>query len=660
MTTAIPPMTVFSELPAKMPAGYAAASITPDSAGILRLCAVVRTESGRNGIDGGPFVLLRELLDARVYLGCVTDVAGRVQRWVEIWVQDLSGLSTSLPAYRDTLNNRILDERWADRCESFDRLGGAVGAGFGSGGIVRTGFEVQHPMPVYIDTKRMTAMPARDRRTGALWSLCENDALLQRKGASPYSTTLSRNLYQADAGEDTPILPLDGGAPDPGSLGLPPEAAPFNPSGGLMMVQPYCPISYEQYIDAITGGPSESPAGDALQKMLSGATVAAGGKAGGWLMLGGIGLSGRLVETLHLKLMALANAVSAVRAAVMASQTPMLNLSANSFRVRVAEGTEIVPLWWTARVALTSPGEAVELPVTGTTAKYYLPGQVGGLSIYSPASAGRVVQGRGWLRLRNVLTEGEGVILEGTLATQERLQAGSNDLLWLRFGVGATRVDLYAVVDSQQAMAAGELRIRTVPHALFPEVVTRLKAALGVPIQDVSFEMVPLLSTPCDLYALGVLALRSLLTDGKRRLPDSMDAFMSLAFEAGRAAGEGLDLSRRVAQAFDADKRFVDSLGPQRLLFDCADAAEAFQAIPPALWHRTLAMMIRMFTGLGPDSICRDFGDAPAGGVHKVFDPVLSDLYALVVSCRSLIVADHSVRLEIRDVVAGCLANVKH
>jgi len=659
LTTAIPPMTVFSELPSKLPAGYAAAMITPENSGVLRLCAVVRTETGRPGVEGGPFVVVRELLDCRVYLGCVTDVAGRVQRWVELWVQDLTGLAASLPAYRDTLNNRILDERWAERCEAFDRLGGAVGAGFGSGGIIRTGFEVQHPMPIYIDTKRMVPLPARDRRTGALWSLCENDGLLQRKGAWAYSTTLSRNLYQADSGEDSPILPLDGGAPDPASLGLPADAAPFNPSGGLMMVQPYCPISYEQYIDAITGGPSDTPAGDSLQKMLSGATTSAGGKAGGWLMLGGTGIAGRLVEALHLKLMALANAVSAVRASVMASQTPMLNLSVNSFRVRVAEGTEIIPLWWTARVALCTPGEAVELPLTGTAAKYYLPGQSGGLSIYSPASAGRVVQGRGWLRLRNVLSEGEGVILEGTLATQERLQAGANDLLWLRFGVGATRVDVYAVVDSQQAMAAGELRIRTVPQALYPEVVTRLKAALGVPIQDVSFEMVPLLSTPCDLYALGVLGVRTLLTDGKRRLPDALDVFMSLAFEAGRGAGEGLDLARRVGQAFEADKRFVESLGPQRLLFDCGDPSEAFEAIPPALWHRTLAMMIRMFTGLGPDSICRDFGDAPAGGVHKVLDPVLSDLYALVVSCRSLIVSDHSVRSELRDVVSGCLSGTR-
>jgi len=552
-----------------------------------------------------------------------------------------------------------LDDRWAERCESFDRLGGAIGTGFGSGGILRTGHEVEHPMPVYIDTKKLVALPARDRRTGALWSLCENDQLLERKGAAAYSTTLSRNLYQADAGEDTPVLPLDGGAPDPSSLGLPAEAAAFNPAGGLMMVQPYCPMSYEQYVDAITGGPSEAPAGDSLQKMLSGAMVAAGGKAGGWLMLGGVGLAGRLVETLHLKLLAFANAVAAVRAGVMASQTPMLNLTAGSFRVRVAEGTEAIPLWWTARVALSAPGEAVELPVTGTDATYYLPGQAGGLSIYSPASAGRVVQGRGWLRLRNILNEGDGVILEGTLATQERLQAGGNDLLWLRFGVGPTRVDLYAVVDSEQAMAAGELRIRTVPHALYPEVVTRLKAALGVPIQDVSFEMVPLLSTPCDMYALGVLGVRTFLTDGKRPLPDALDVFMSLAFEAGRASGEGLDLAKRVGQAFEADKRFVDSLGPHRLLFDCKDPQEAFAAIPPELWHQTLAMMIRMFTGLGPDSLCRDFGDAPPGGVHKIFDPVLSDLYALVVSCRSLIVSDHSVRLELRDVVSGCLAGVK-
>jgi hypothetical protein len=343
----------------------------------------------------------------------------------------------------------------------------------------------------------------------------------------------------------------------------------------------------------------------------------------------------------------------------MATQTPLLNLSASSFRVRTADGSGVVPIWWTARVGLVQPGESIELPIPSTQAKYYVSGRGSKVSIYSPTMLGRSVQGRGWLRLRNVLADGNGTILEGTLATQERVQAGANDLLWLRFAAGAERIDLYAVVDAQQAMAAGEIRIRTLPHALDAELVASLKSALGVPIQDVSFEMVPLLSSPCDLYAMGVLAARTLLVDGKRALPVALDDLLSLAVQAGRGAGEGLDLAQRIEKVLESDARYAESLGPHRLLFDATTPAAAFVAIPPRLWSRVLAMIIRMFTGLGPDSICRDFGDAQPGGIHKVFDPVLTDLYALLVSSRSLLVSDFSMRTELRAVISECLTSTK-
>jgi hypothetical protein len=444
-----------------------------------------------------------------------------------------------------------------------------------------------------------------------------------------------------------------------------PDTAALNAGGGLMMAMPYSPLSFEQYVDALTGGPADSPAGDALQRELSVAAMATGTAGAGWFGLeskttGSKTLGARLAEVLHLKLMALLGAVTVVRGAVQATQVPLLNVGASSFRVRCGEGHVAVPLWWTARVSLVQPAEAVELPLPTTQAKYYVAGRGGGMSIYSPGTAGRAAQGRGWLRLRNVVTEtAGGVVLEGTLATQERIQAGSNDLLWLRFGVGPSRLDLYAVVDSQQAMAAGEIRIRTQPSDLPAEVVSRLKTALGVPIQDVNFEMVPLLSTPCDMYALAVLAVRTLLVDGKRPLPMALDDMLSLAVQSGRGAGEGVDLAHRIGIAFETDSRFVESLGPHRLLFDCDSSKEAFEAIPPRLWYKTLACVVRMFTGLGPDAICRDFGDAPPGGIQKVFDPVLADMYSLLVGCRTLIVSDQALRQELRGVINGCLATVR-
>jgi hypothetical protein len=182
---------------------------------------------------------------------------------------------------------------------------------------------------------------------------------------------------------------------------------------------------------------------------------------------------------------------------------------------------------------------------------------------------------------------------------------------------------------------------------------------LGVPIQDVNFEMVPLLSSPYDMYALAVLGVRTFLAGGERPLPVALDDMLSLSVQAGRGAGEGRDLADRIGDALAADERFVDSLGPHRLVYESKTPQDAYGAIPPRLWHRTLATIIRMFSGLGPDSFCRDYGDAPPGGIHKIFDPVLAELYALLVACRSLIVPDMAQRSELRGVVNDCLQSVK-
>ena len=63
----------------------------------LRLCALVRRVPDP---VAGAFILLRDLADAMVYLGCVTDAEGRLREWVELWVQNVDGLESSLPALR--------------------------------------------------------------------------------------------------------------------------------------------------------------------------------------------------------------------------------------------------------------------------------------------------------------------------------------------------------------------------------------------------------------------------------------------------------------------------------------------------------------------------------------------------------------------------------
>ncbi|MBI1189374.1 MAG: hypothetical protein GC200_01655 [Tepidisphaera sp.] len=641
---------VFADVPRVCPPGYSLAPVFAGETGMVRVCAVLK--------DG--LVPLRETMDAKVYLGALADRAGRVREWLEIWVQDVSGLAQSMAAYREVINNRVLDERWKQRAQMLAQAPDA--------GLVQTGAEQANPAPVYLDAKAAASVEARDKKTNAPWALCKDEGLLSKKGLPGYAATLSRHLYQPDLGDASDVIPVEMATPE--ALGLPGGLAALNPGGGLMMAVRFDPLSYEQFVDAVAGIESDAGPADGVLKTI--AAAAAGQTPGtkgtlntpqsltapgaGWLMLAASDRSGRLVESLHLKLMALAGAAAAARDAIAATQAPMLNLTANSFRVSLGSAFGATPLLWSNQVALVEPGEGVEMPVEGTDVKYFVAGRGGGLSMYSPAGVSQQVQGKGWLRLRNIVNDGPGgTILEGTLQTQERVIPGKNDLLWMRYGLGPTRVDQYATVDAKGSMAPGEVRIRTIPTRLKDDVAARLKQALGVPIPEVQFGILPMLSSACDLYSMGVLGIRTLLVGAKNPLPVSLDELMTLAGLAANEASTGEDLWVRVGRAFEAEKRWAGTLGPQLLLSECQNAAEAFEAIPPQLWYQTLAAIIRCFSGLGPDSRCRDFGDAPPGGQHKVFDGLLDDLYALLTACRTLIVADFALNSEIRGVVKDCM-----
>ncbi|MDX2132102.1 MAG: hypothetical protein SFY69_08620 [Planctomycetota bacterium] len=643
---------VYGGLPAALPPGYAAAPILPTETGVVRLCVVLR------GGNAAKLVHLRDTVDARVWLGCLADAGGRVHEWLELWVQDLSGIAQAPAIYREGLSNAALDARWVARFAEAEKLDQAPHA-LGASCVLRTGLEREHPAPILIDPRALRAIEPKDRRTGATWTLCTDDGLLTRRGAAPYGTTLARHLYQPELGDEATPLPVEDATP--AAMGIPEPALALNLGGGLMRVERYCPLSYEQYVDALTGLDAGEGEGDPLLESI--AATASGEQfvpGAGWLMLSasaaGQSPAARLVEALHLKLMALGGAVSAVRAAIASGQAPMLNVSASSFRVTLSGGGAAAPLWWSARVALVEPGEGLELTIPGTDVRYYVGGRGGAVSIYAPSGMAQGGGGRGRLRLRNVVSDdASGIILEATLSTQDRVMPGPSDLLWLRFSVGGERLDQYATIDSRGTMSPGEVRVRTIPRRMPADVAARLKGALGVPIQDVTFEILPMLSSPCDLYAVGVLATRTLLTGKGVSLPVAMDELLSLAGRVAQEASSGEELVSRLERAFAAEPRWAESLGPHMLAATGLRAAEASAVIPPRLWMGVIAMAIRCFTGLGPDARCRDFGDAPPGGLHRVFDGLMDDLYALLAGCRTLIVADHRLNSEIRAIVRECM-----
>ncbi len=647
--------------PAALPDGYVAIPVTVgQKAAPLRICVLVKREPDP---VAGHLVVLRGMLDAQVFLGCVLDAGGHVHQWLEVWVQNLDSLVDASPVCREVLTNAVLDERWSKHAGAIEALD--------AGMVLQTGWETVHPAPTYLDLSELEPMHPVESDSGSLWQLCQDDEFLAKKDLPEYSSSLHRYLYLSALGEKSPLIPVTADAPSNANTKSIEEIAggksdliPLNPGGGLMLVRPHHPVGFEAFVDLLSG---QSWGGvmhgrsiiDPDKTAVALAAEDSSQSMQGGLFLGAHGRWGRLLETFHLKLRLLADAVTAVRHVVAHHQRPLLNLSADAFQVSFADRGHGLPFLWTATTRLVDPGDAIALSVKGSDSEYYLRPWDRGASIYQPESAGQPLRGRGAIRIRKILDEGsEATTLEGTFRTQERVSAARNDLIRFRLNLGCGRLDLYAHLDVKAAMASGEFRFRTVSQRLSQDAGAALRAAEGVPISDVTFEVIPLLSSPCDLYALGVLAVRALLVDAGTSLPMALDETLSLAQEVANKSDEESSLSSRVKAVFNQDVRWVQSLGPHRLTRENVTPGDAFDLVPSEVWWSTLAMILRMFPGVGPDSICRDFGDAQPGGIHKVFDQAIRDLDDLLIRTRSLIVIDWRFNREIHSVIRSHLTGI--
>lgn len=645
----------------RIPDGYRAVDLEPGgSISPLRLCVLCRPEADA---VGGHLVVLRDALDARALLGCVVDVGNAVQRWVQIWIQDVDRVATSLRAYQSNLSNTILEERWVRMVEAVEEVCPQD--------LVRTGFEREAAPALFLDPVRGKVKPLMHEASGMPFEVCRDDGLLRERGLAPFSTTLHRYLYVEALGLESPFVAVTEGAPgsDVQPLasmmsGINRDLIGLNAGGGLMLVRRYSPIAMGQFMEVLGGAPWPGVAHGAGLVHIDSESIEAEQRGGESIdpdrfFLGRHGRWGRLVETLHLKLRLIADAVGAV--SQMASRTgrPLLNVSDESFQVEVWDRACGLPRLWTARAVLVDPGAAVALPIEGSRLNYYVSPEGLGRGIYRPQLGIDAVRGLCALRFRQVTLDDDGsATIEGTFQSDERVKADGSDLVALQLNLGGERVEVFVRLESASAMAAGELRFRSVPQRVGESAGKAMRAAEGVPMRDVAFEVLPLLSTPCDLYAIGVLAVKALFTGQDKSVAEALDEALSLARQAaslrGELGGEGApSLPDRIRLIFDADARWSGSLGPQRLSREAMSAEEAFDLVPPELWWRVLASVVRMFPGMGPDSICRDLGDSRGGGAHRVFGPAIEDVDDLLVRTRSLMLIDWRYNREVHSVIRG-------
>jgi hypothetical protein len=300
---------------------------------------------------------------------------------------------------------------------------------------------------------------------------------------------------------------------------------------------------------------------------------------------------------------------------------------------------------------LVKPGQAYALPVETSDFRYFIRVRPGGASIYQPEGLNALLQGNGSVRIRKVTSEQDRTQIEGTLVMQDRLSVSPHDLLWIRLPLQTGRVDLYGHLYTTDGLAQGEARFRTVPQKLSKETINALRAAEGVSFARSPFEVVPLLSTPCDLYALGVLAVRTFLTNPQNTLAEALDVVLSLGRKAAEQYKPDAPLATRIFSIMNAEPRFSNSLAPHRLVQEEMEPMAAYELLPPEMWYRTLAAIVRLFPGLGPDSYCKDYGDAPALALESAFTKPIEEFENLLVRSRSLIVIDWNANREVHSAI---------
>ncbi len=635
-----------------VPEGYRTAPLRArDTKSPLRAALVVQTKPEA---AFGPFIRLRDVAEGSVFLGCLEDFGGRVHRWLEVWVQHTENLGATRPGYSAALSNHLLDARWT-------AAAGHAAALDPEGSIV-TGWETTHPLPLLFEPASGSFFNPTDAASNAMWELCRDDARLMAAGLPPYRTSLGRYLAM-NGGKGDRFVPVTADSPTNehtiSAAELFVGMVMFNP-GGLMRLRYLAPLDFEEWIDVLSGLPwngvprGRRPVGIGGVYGTLGDTNAMR-NGGGHFLLGPRGAGGRLIETCHLKLQTLAAAFRSVAAVVQATQLPFLNLSATSFGVSLQALDSGLPFLWASQTALTVPGDAVALPVETTEARYFVPSDFGGTSIYRPAAADVPVKGAGEFRIRKVLPEsGETTRLEASLVTQERMTASGNDLLWINLPLSSGRLALYGRITATAA-TGGEVRFFGEPQKLAEPVVAALRQAEGAPFPNVPFELMPMLSSPCDLYALGVLAVRMLLVDAGNTLPIALDEVLSLArLLSSPPTGAG-SLAERAAQAAAEDGRWREALGPHRMMHDALSAEDALAAFPPALWWQIVAWIVRLFPGTTPESFCRDYADAPAPALEMAFEEPRAELDGLLLRSRSVIVSDVHAHREMRAVIGTFL-----
>jgi hypothetical protein len=640
-----------------LPQGYHLAPLRPaPHAGPLQLCLIVRSEPDP---ALGPFVLLREVPGARVFLGAACDAAARIHEWIEISVQSLEVRDLKFSGFQERVTNAAFDQRWLRDVErTRTELPGLV---------MVTGMETEHPAPLLLKQAQKTNSSPWIETESSTWRLCRDEALLQSLGMPGYATSPFRYLHDPGAAGKPALVATTADAPTnehvrpSGHLASAPGVnAVFNPHAGLLRATRATPLGMEEYLQILEGSPW-TPNGSGLAPV-SGNSVYAGlqtwshaPKSLPFLLHPPQSAAERVNEILLLKLSLLRDLFREVRSCVKAQQLPLLNLAPSSFRVHLQQAGGAFPILWSSRAVRVKPGQSHPLEIKSTDQKYFIRLGEAEPSPFLPAGLAAHSFGVGSVRVRAVESVAAGVTLEGTLEAEDYLKLDAQDLLWFKLPLADQKLEFYAHVDIREKLGPREARFRTVPARLAENVVVALKNSTGSPLPRAPYEVWPLVSSPCDLHSLGILAIRILLANHQSRLAVTVDEVISLARVLGSDDAAADHPVERLKSLLESDPRLNDLVSPHLLAGPGLSPEQARSMVSSDVWTELVTLVLRLFPGTGAHAFCRSLGDVSPLALETVFDRPLQEIETLLLRQRSLLLPGQGANAEIAAVLAQCL-----
>jgi len=582
------------------------------------------------------------------------DQAGQVKEWLDLWVQDTSSWILGTNRQIMPLANPALDAHWLAWVKGLTTSQPAS--------VFDLGWSTQPCPVIWLNPNAPTRF-----QSPTPWALCTDDAILRKYRLAAYADSHHRYLWNQNE-QQPQFLATTPDAPEgPVTATLDSvfgAAIPINRDGALMTLRRSYTLPLGDFSDLLANKAQPQDLREALRVPLSDPNAKLLDKSGTGSRNPGLffvkhHMAGHLGELFHLKLAALHGVFTATQCAIQESACPFLGLTIDSFGMSLPQIDTSLPFLWGHQVSLLAPPQCLRTEIGDIKEPCFIPYAELGQSIYRSPKAGQEIRGLARVRIRKISeADDQGlVVMEGTLLSEETLQAGRLDLLGMEWVMPrGGRLCLYAKIEGKSGEIDGELRFCSLQTKLPPDLKAWLEGGKGSLSSDrVEFHLLPRVGTPCDLYSLGVIALRILLhhPDGTAA---ALDDLLSLAkLHQTRFSNANWHTgTASLAEFVKADEasKLAGRLSPHWLLANSdMNATDAFREVPAALWWSTIDFIARLFPGEAADAFCKTYDDFLPRALHDVFVGPIAVLESLLGRSREMLFGNPTGNRELLNLV---------